>query len=555
MSPSATSLKVVVSAIALILGCESIIAQQPAEAGGWYGKIQQDSSHRIDMPSATLAGGNDVFIASDINNDGSSDYIAAGVYVNPVSGVTWARVYAYSGYTGEILYVWENSSFNFGDKLRVAVAGDIDSDGYPEIIVGAPKASANGKQNCGAVALVSGRNGKTLKLWLGKSSGSFFGSSVAGVDDVDRNGFKDVAIGAPGTWYNGPNTGAAYVFSGSYYGDPNIGQPLYAFYGAHSDSGFGTSVAAADDINRDGFPDIAVSAPGFDSIRGHNYPGTVDVFSGQDSSVLAHYQGRRRAHHFGFSIAGVGDIDRDGYPDIAVGVPAFKSDSAPSKGGVIVFSGLNSSVIRKYESYEYNDAFGYSVVGVGDTNGDFWPDIFIGAPSAENGRGSATLFSGHNDAILFRTLGDDTTSRLGASLGSAGSLNRYGFVDLMALSSSVQLGSMISRYAFTEGLSLPTGDTISSSNPSRVRLSINMPREMAGQVYQVLVTTAGTSLWKTAQGIQMPLAASSVLMRSKSNSLPWFFNNELGYLSYYGNADATIDFPTGFLNSVVGSSI
>ena len=548
------SQKIILVALAFGLSAGSISSQQVAEAGGWYGKIQQANSPRIGMSSASLAGGNDVFISSDLNNDGSSDYVAAGIYQNPVTGVTWARVYAYSGFTGDIMFVWENSFVNFGDRLKVTIAGDINSDGFTDILLGAPLASFIGKPRCGAAVLISGSTGDTLKLWYGNKPGAFFGASVAGVDDVDRNGFRDIIIGAPGTWVDNPKVGTAYVFSGSWNGDPNFGQHLYTFTGVDANSGFGSQVAAADDVNRDGYPDIVISAPGYDSALGHVYPGTVDVYSGLDGSPLAHFQGRNGGRHFGFSIAGVGDIDRDGYPDIAVGLPAFKNDPVLQQGGVLVFSGLTSSVIRHYQSHEMGDGFGASISPVGDTNGDFWPDVFIGAPSAENGRGSATLFSGENGAILFRTLGDDATSHLGTALGSSGSLNRYGFVDLLALSSSTALGSIISRFAFVEGLEMPRGDNISSSNPTRVALKVNMPRAMAGQVYQILATNAGTTLWVTNQGIQMPLAYSSILQRSSRNNLPWFFKNNVGFLDPTGNATATIDFPAGHLSNAVGSS-
>jgi hypothetical protein len=201
------------------------------------------------------------------------------------------------------------------------------------------------------------------------------------------------------------------------------------------------------------------------------------------------------------------------------------------------------------------DGFGASISPTGDTNGDFWPDVFIGAPCAENGRGSATLLSGENGAILFRALGEDNTSRLGRSIGSSGSLNRYGFVDLLALSSSTALGSIIARFAFIEGLEMPRGDNISSSNPTRVTLKVDMPRDMAGQPYKILVTNAGTTLWVTNEGIQMPLADSTILRRSSRNDLPGFIRNNMGLLDPVGDATATIDFPAGHLLNAVGSSL
>lgn len=549
------SSKIILAALTLAFSLNSVSAQQVAEAGGWYAKIHQSSSHHVTLPGSEISAGNDVFISSDMNNDGSADYLGAGVYQNTVTGVTWARIYVYSGLTGKLMFTWEESHFNFGNLLKVAVVGDINSDGFPDVLLGAPKASANGKHHCGAAVLISGSTGETLKKWYGNTPEANFGASVAGVDDVDRNGFRDVIIGAPGTWLGGPAVGAAYVFSGSWNGDPNFGQHLYTFNGVDAHSGFGGKVAAADDVNRDGYPDILISAPGYVTSFGRAYPGTVDVYSGKDGSPMAHFQGRRQYQHFGHSIAGVGDIDRDGYPDIAVGLPALESDPVLARGSVVVISGLTNSIIRHYQSNEMGDGFGTSIAPVGDTNGDFWPDVFIGAPYAENGRGSATLFSGENDAILFRTLGDDNTSRLGASIGSAGSLNRYGFVDLIVLSSSTALGTIISRFTSVEGLNIPSGDNISSSNPTQVSIKVRMPREMAGKVYQILATNTGTTLWVTNQGIQIPLADSPLLRRSSTNDLPGFFRNNLGYLDDAGKATATINFPAGHLSSVIGSSL
>ncbi|MGY8758407.1 MAG: FG-GAP-like repeat-containing protein [Planctomycetota bacterium] len=556
MNSSLTSQAIILSALALGLSVGSISAQQVAEGGGWYAKVQQKSSHHISLPGASISGANDVFISSDINNDGYSDYIAAGIFEEPATGARSARIYVISGLTGEIMFIKENRGPDYGSRLEVIIAGDINSDGFPDILIGAPTASANGRNRCGLAALVSGSTGEIIKIWYGQTAGAEFGASIAGVDDVDRNGFRDVIIGAPGTRLpSQQHVGAAYVFSGSWNGDPNFGQSLYTFTGVDAHSGFGRRVAAADDVNRDGYPDILISAPGYDSTLGRGYPGTVDVFSGLDGSPMAHFQGRRRSQHFGFSIAGVGDIDRDGYPDIAIGHPAFQSDPVLRRGGVIVYSGLTNRVIRHYQSHEMGDGFGIKIAPTGDTNGDFWPDVFIGAPDAEGGRGSATLISGENDAVLFRAVGDDTTSHLGRSLHASGSLNRYGFVDLLILSSSPTLGSIISRYVFIDGLEMPRGDNVSSSAPTRVALKVDMPRDMAGQVYQILVTINGLDPWQTNQGIQIPLADSSLLHRSAQNNLPGFFRGNIGFLDPVGNANATIDFPAGHLSSIVGSSI
>ena len=555
MTFSLTFLRIVLVASVLTLGSGAASAQQVADGGGWYGKVQQASAHPIRMRWATVTGGNDVYIPSDINNDGSSDYVAAGIYHNQRTGIISARVYAYSGLTNDTLFAWTSADYDFGSRLEVAIVGDINADGFPDVLLGAPEASLLGNHECGAAVLISGLNGTTLKTWIGPHADARFGSSVAGVDDVDRNGFRDVLIGAPGASHLGrPNVGAAHVFSGSWNGSPNIGDILYTFVGAHSEAAYGRKVAAGDDTNRDGFPDFVISAPGHTTDLGHVISGVVEVRSGQNGSLLARYT-RDSLLHFGHSIAGVSDMDRDGYPDIAVGAPSFDSDPSPIAGGVLVFSGLTGKVIRRFQSHVIGDGFGYTTEAVGDTNNDFWPDILVGAPLAEGGRGSATLFSGENGATLFRTLGEDAEAHLGTSLASSGSLNRYGFVDLLMLSSSNARGAIISRYAFKDGLKITSSNSVSSSAPTRVKLNINMPHALAGSTYKILATTRGTAQWVTPTGIQIPLADSTTLQRALAGTLPGFFHHELGTLSSRGNASATIDFPANYLAGLVGSSI
>ncbi|CAM9609391.1 unnamed protein product, partial [Laminaria digitata] len=226
--------------------------------------------------------GHKVAGAGDVNDDGFSDVIVSAygadeAYVFYGASTFSSSVYELATLSGTDGFVL--STGNDGDVLVVAGAGDINEDGYGDIAIGHPLADPSGDNSAGAVYLVlgggaiqspisvltdlDGSNGFALQ---GASAGDRSGTSISGAGDINQDGFGDFVVGAPGV---GNDAGSAYIIFGSEeytaasYTLGSIGADDSFILNAPSDNGYGGfSVAGAGDINQDGFPDLIVGAYG-----------------------------------------------------------------------------------------------------------------------------------------------------------------------------------------------------------------------------------------------------------------------------------------------------
>ena len=355
--------------------------------------------------------------------------------------------------------------------LSIASAGDLDGDGVPDLLIGdgSRHEDDNGP---GRVWVISGGDGRVLDLLLGRNveegQPARFGLSLATLGDLDRDGVPDFVVGAYGDGSRsrdkprGTRMGFARVYSGR---DRRV---LREFIGDRTDDGFGCSVAAAGDIDRDGTPDIVIGASG--SPQDDRHAGYVRILSGRDGSVLRTVRQRPDSWlsglfdrepkswiRFGSSIVNLGDLDADGIPDLAIGVPgSFPGRSA--RGSVEVFSastgealftidrrrddrgnmalggaiarlgdvnsdgvcdflvsridvavwicsGKDGSTIREIEDpgrYGYLRGFGHSLAALGDLDGDGVPDFAVGCEEdLDSGdQYDATVFSGRDGSEL-----------------------------------------------------------------------------------------------------------------------------------------------------------
>jgi len=161
---------------------------------------------------------------------------------------------------------------NATDRLGDAIsgAGDVDGDGTLDILIGARFADSGGHPFSGAAFVYSGADGSLLHRFDGSTSGDTLGASVAGLGDVDADGFDDLLLGASNHGLN--NEGSAFVYSGA------TGLLLHQLNGAATNDHLGLAVSAAGDVNADGKPDVLVSAPTADP-GGLLDAGSVFVFS------------------------------------------------------------------------------------------------------------------------------------------------------------------------------------------------------------------------------------------------------------------------------------
>lgn len=347
--------------------------------GGELYELAGDSPH--DLFGYAVAG-------ADLDGDGRAD-VVVGAYADDLGGVDSGTVFAFSGLDGSLL--WSRPGDAAGDNLgfSLATVPDVDGDGLSEVLVGAWVADDPGKLNSGEAQLLKGSDGAPLQIWTGESAFDFFGNSVAGLDDVDGDGFGDVLIGAVGNDANGSGAGSAYVYSGA------SGLLLFTLRGDAPGDGFGTTVADAGDVDGDGASDLLVGAPGSDSAAQN--AGLARLFSGATGLAQMTFHGAAAGDNFGSALAGGFDVTEDGIPDLFVGAPAADPTGSGS-GQVRVFSGADLSLHATLDGAAAGARFGGSLAGGGDLNGDGNDELLIGAYGEDPGAGA---FTGVVHALTF----------------------------------------------------------------------------------------------------------------------------------------------------------
>jgi hypothetical protein len=218
--------------------------------------------------------------AGDVNGDGTTDYIAGAPYASPAGKSSAGSAYVYSGADGSLLFQKDGGAS--GDQFGMAVGGlgDVNGDGKSDFLVGAPKYDQPTKANIGTVYVYSGADGATLYQLTGEAARNEFGSALAGLWDIDGDGTRDFAVGAPlASPNNMQEAGAVYIYSGA---SGNLicrldgeggGLPL-----GKSGDNFGIVIAPAGDTNGDGKPEIIIGTDNYNTI-GFSNIGAAYVYS------------------------------------------------------------------------------------------------------------------------------------------------------------------------------------------------------------------------------------------------------------------------------------
>ena len=373
----------------------------------------------------------------DITNDGFDDILVGANHYTTI-GFAAGRSYVYSGINGDTVYINTGLdtaiSFGFG----VAIVGDINNDGYDDYIVGASRFKQDPFEP-GRAYIYSGKTNNTLYVLTGdlKVDQQFFGSSVAGVGDLNLDGFDDFIIGASGNSEVGHWAGRAYVFSGF------DADTLFVFAGGSADDLFGIEVGSAGLIDGDTIPDIIIGAVRNDA--GGMDAGRVYVFSGATGDTLYKFTGEQAEDFFGFSIASAGDVNNDGRDDLIIGA-IQKEIGGAIVGRVYVFSGLNGDTLHILDGENDGDFFGYSVTGLGDINGDNFDDFAIGAIGFDvdgSFAGKIYVISGSDGVTLFTFTGTSIKKLLGIAL-SAGNVTGSDVLELIVgEQNSVEVFSLV----------------------------------------------------------------------------------------------------------------
>jgi len=306
-------------------------------------------------------------------------------------------VVVFSGGTGTVLdTIYGDNGERTSLGMSVAAVGDLDGDGIPELIAGASGTGATNPASPGYAVLYDGATFAELHTFTGEGPGAIFGASVAGGGDLNGDGTPDVVIGAPlqdiddgqgGTFLD---AGRVYAFSGADYSRLHAishdGGPVET-----PKANFGTSVAIVGDLSGDGKADFLAGGP--ESQQGSGGNGFVAVYSGGNGDLIHDIEGAfATGEQHGVEVIGLDDMDGDGTPDFAAASSQICFGFCASRPGeVIIYSGDTGDPIAFFEGEDVGDNFG-AAMAAGDIDGNGGTDLAITAPFHATGR--AYLFLG-----------------------------------------------------------------------------------------------------------------------------------------------------------------
>jgi len=350
---------------------------------------------------------------------------------------------------------WISESNQAGSQFGISVsgAGDVNDDGYDDVVVGAYLHDGDQVSEGAAFVYLGSPAGlQPEPAWSaeGNQTGSGFGFSVASAGDVNGDGHDDLIIGAPYHDGGSVDAGRAYVYLGNASGLESA--PDWVSGIDQESAWYGWRVRPAGDVNNDGFDDVIVAAYLYD--EGQINEGKAFVYTGSPSGLsvspaweYATDQAEARMAGIGFA----GDVNGDGYDDIVVGSHAY-DNGEPSEGRAWVFHGSRfglaqapSLVLESDVPYAY---FGYSTYTAGDVNGDGYDDVVVGAfgysNGAETSEGAAFVYlgsaAGLTDSVAWSFESGQADAWFGLSAQTAGDVNDDGYDDIVVSSE---------RYDFT----------------------------------------------------------------------------------------------------------
>ena len=393
---------------------------------------------RLDGVSSSYTGAS-VSSAGDVNGDGFDDLVVGANLLSPngvFSGASYVVFGKEAGFAALASLTMLDGSNGFrlaGAAARdyagisVSGAGDVNGDGFADLIVGAPGAA--GLNSAGASYVVFGHaggftpnielsslNGSNGFRLNGVAAGDGVGASVSGAGDLNGDGFADLVIGAFLADSNGlSNNGAAWVVFGQASGFASSlslsaldGRNGLRLSGVNALDLAGNSVAQAGDVNGDGFDDLIVGANGVDIAGGFN-GGAGYVMFGRASGFAAisslagldgvngfKLVGASPNDHVGNSVRAAGDVNGDGFADLIVGAYGADPNGLGNSGASYVVFGhagglapastcrrLTVSTASGFPGSPAGDYSGTSVSGAGDLNGDGFDDLIVGATGAD----------------------------------------------------------------------------------------------------------------------------------------------------------------------------
>ena len=333
--------------------------------------------------------------AGDINGDGFSDVIVGANMFNSYKG----RAYVYYGGVNmdnipDVILNGEASGGSFGG---IVAGGDLNNDGFSDLVIAAFSYNTDLFFQAGRVYIYYGDHIMDTVadvVITGESAYSNLGHGTPGMGDVNGDGYCDIVLGA---YYFNSGRGRAYVHFGGQNMD-NIPDVVFSESGVSH--GLGVCVSVVGDVNSDGFNDVVIGN-GYTSSTGNAFLfyGGVNMDNEKDKVFTGREANDFYAGTFN-CISGAGDINRDGYDDILIGATSNDAE----RGKVYVYYGgadMDTTADKIFSGENSGENFGNSVSEAGNINGDGSNNFLIGASNSDNGKGKICLYHSTNSNLIY----------------------------------------------------------------------------------------------------------------------------------------------------------
>ena len=439
----------------------------------------------VESKQANAELGWSVASAGDVNGDGYSDVIV-GAYSFDNGQTDEGAAFIYHGSVTGISTIpaamVESNQAGASMGSSVSTAGDVNGDGYSDIIVGANYYS-NGNTNEGAAFIyhgsASGINTTAAAIVESNQDLAYMGGSVSTAGDVNGDGYSDVIVGSIQYDNGETDEGAAFIYHGSAGGINTTA--AVRLESNQASAFFGRSVASAGDVNGDGYSDVIVGADSFDN--GETDEGAAFVYHGSatgiNTTAAAMVESNQASASMGISVSSAGDVNSDGYSDVIVGIYAY-TNGQNQEGAAAIYhgsaSGINTTAVLMLESNQAFAFFGHAVAAAGDVNGDGYSDVIVGASYYDNGQtdeGAAFIYQGSATGINPTSVALLEANQAGALFGNAvaaaGDVNGDGYSDVIAGSnfysnSATHEGAAFIYHGAPSGLSTIPNDMLDDAD-------------------------------------------------------------------------------------------